>query len=452
MIRRHFCDRRGPRERVPIRIILIASFVASALVLSTAPALADGEGFYGPLELKSSELRLMKNASAYEDQFVRRGYRYDSPELEAALSRLGAQLAPKPTDPYMRYRFHILRDVAVNAFALPDGQLYVNTGLLAQLENEAQLAAVLAHEVQHTAGHHGIQSYRSTRRKLIAGAVLGPITLGIGDVFLAMSVFGYSRDLEEEADRLGAKRMLKAGYDPRQMRGVFEILMQDPEGENPVFKSKWSTHPQLEARIAYTQEMIPGLTQGVDLASLKVGARGYRALVRRASLETAQDLVAADRPRSAVALAKRLVREDDSDPAAHLALGDARFALGARAMLEGEADLTNREKWKNAVTRERYTRSEREQRLLETPEGRAVLKKNLESARQSYLRALALDSGAAEAHRGLGYVFERQDRPVDAGKEFVIYLRTRPQAPDRAVVMNELKGINTAIKNGGKTK
>ena len=121
-------------------------------------------------------------------------------------------------------------------------------------------------------------------------------------------------------------------------------------------------------------------------------------------------------------------------------------------MLEGEADLTNREKWKNAVTRERYTRSEREQRLLETPEGRAVLKKNLESARQSYLRALALDSGAAEAHRGLGYVFERQDRPVDAGKEFVIYLRTRPQAPDRAVVMNELKGINTAIKNGGKTK
>ena len=445
-------DRRRPRTLLRARIILIASCIAWSLALSPAPALAEGEGFYGPLELKSSERQLMKNAGAYEDQFVRRGYRYDSPELEAALSRLGAQLAPKPTDPYMRYRFHILRDAGVNAFALPDGQLYVNTGLLAQLENEAQLAAVLAHEVQHTAGHHGILSYRSTRRKLIAGAVLGPITLGIGDVFLAMSVFGYSRDLEEEADRLGAKRMLKAGYDPRQMRGVFEILMQDPEGENPVFKSKWSTHPELEARIAYTQEMIPGLTQGVDLASLKIGARGYRALVRRASLETAQDLVAADRPRSAVALAKRLVREDDSDPAAHLALGDARFALGARTMLEGEADLTNREKWKNAVTRERYTRSEREQRLLETPEGRTVLKKNLESARQSYQRALALDPGAAEAHRGLGYVLERQDRSVDAGKELVIYLRARPQAPDRAVVMNELKGINTAIKNGGKTK
>jgi len=447
-----FRDRRRRPGPAPARIIYIASCLACALALPASPAFAEGEGFYGPLDLKSSELQLMKNSTAYEDQFVRRGYRYDSPEIEEALSRLGARLAPKPTDSYMRYRFHVLRDAGVNAFALPDGQLYVNTGLLAQLENEAQLAAVLAHEVQHTAGHHGILSYRSAGRKLIAGAMLGPITLGLGDFFLAMSVFGYSRDLEEEADRLGAKRMLKAGYDPRQMRGVFEILMQDPEGENPVFKSKWSTHPELEARIAYTQEMIPGLTQGVDLASLKVGARGYRALVRRAALETAQDLVAADRPRSAVALAKRLVREDDGDPAAHLALGDARFALGARAMLEGEADLTNREKWKNAVTRERYTRSEREQRLLETPEGQAVLKKNLESARQSYQRALALDPGAAEAHRGLGYVLKRQGRPVDAGKEFVIYLRARPGAADREVVMNELKEINSAIKNGGKTK
>ncbi|HEV8703271.1 MAG TPA: M48 family metalloprotease [Candidatus Polarisedimenticolia bacterium] len=420
--------------------------------LAPAAALADGEGFYGPLELKSSETQLMKNAGAYEDQFVRRGYRYDAPELEAALSRLGAQLAPKPTDPYMRYRVHVLRDAAANAFALPDGQLYVNTGLLAQIENEAQLAAVLAHEVQHTAGHHGILSYRSARRKTIAGAILGPLTLGVGDYFLAMSVFGYGRDLEEEADRLGAKRMLKAGYDPREMRGLFEILMQDPEGENPDFKSKWNTHPQLEARIAYTQEMIPGLTQGADLAALKVGARGYRSLVRRLSLETAQDLIAADRPRSAVALAKRLVREDESDPAAQVTLGDARLALGPRALFEGEAGPTNKQKLRNAVTRERYTRSEREARLLETPEGRAAQKQNLDSAQQAYMRALALDPGAAEAHRGLGYVLKRQKRFVNAGKEFVIYLRARPAAHDKGVILNEMKDINAAIKTGGKTR
>jgi len=420
------------------------------LLASAAPARAEGQGFYGPLELKDSELQLMKNAGATEDQFVRHSYRYDAPEIEAALKRIGQALAPRPTDDYIRYRFFIVRAIEPNAFALPDGQVYATSGLLAALENEAQLAGVLAHEVHHTAGHHGILSYRSARRKSITGAILGPLTLGVGDYFLAMSVFGYSRDLEEEADRLGLKRMLVAGYDPRQVPRMLQILMQDPEGETLEMKpSKWATHPALAARIDYTQAMLPGVLVGHKSESLKVNAQGYRILVRRLSLDTVQDLIAADQPRTAVTLAQRLLKENGDDPAALIALGDARSALGPVALLGSEAALTNKDKVKTLRQKAYYTRSERDASLLETQEGRDTLRKNMDVARQAYQRALAIDGSAAEAHRGLGYVFKRVGRPIDAGKEFVIYLKARPQAPDKPVILGELEGINATLKNGG---
>ncbi|HEU4403434.1 MAG TPA: M48 family metalloprotease [Candidatus Polarisedimenticolia bacterium] len=438
------------RNRPARRTALAGALAVGAILCLPAPARAAGHGEYGPLEIKGSEQQLMKSTAGYEDQFVRRSYRYGSADLDAAITRIGLLLAPKPTDPYIRYRFHVLRDIEPNAFSLPDGQVYVNTGLLAVLENEAQLAAVLGHEVQHTAGHHGILTYRSTRRKLITGSLLGPFTLGISDIFLINSLYGYSRDLEEEADRLGAQKMTRAGYDPRQIPKVFAILMRDPEGESPDFKTFWSTHPALQSRIDYTRAMIPGLTVGVNPDGLKVNAQGFRRLVRRASLDTVQDLVGADYGRTAIDLAKRLVAENGGDPACQIALGDARVALGARAMLGAEGDLTNRDKWKNLKTRVRYTRSERQEQLLETPEGQKNLRKNLEEARQSYQRALAIDPNAAEAHRGLGYVYKGMNRPFDAGREFVTYLKASPQAPDKPVILSELKEINTKIKKGGK--
>lgn len=438
-----FRDRRTQLQRLAV--------VCALLCAGPVAAVAEGEGFFGPLELKNSEQPLMKTVHDTEDLFIRRGYRYDAPDLETLLNRLASRLAPKPTDDYIRYRVHLLRDVTPNAFALPDGQVYVNTGLLAVLENEAQIAAVLAHEVTHTAGHHGILSYRSVRRKAITSMALGPLTLGVGDYFLARSVFGYSRELEDEADRLGARRLVQAGYDPRQVIRMLELLDDDPEGERPAAKStKWSTHPELQARSAATRAMLPALTAGVRPGSLTTGAPGWRRVTRKVSIDTANDLIEADYPRAALALARRLVSEDGGDAAAHLALADARRALGARTTIDGESALTDKEKRRNLTRRVYLTRDERQERLLETDEGRQTLRRNLDAARQSYLRALELDSGLAEAHRGLGFALEGLDRPRDAGQEFVTYLRARPQAPDKPIIVDHLKQITDRLKRGGK--
>ncbi len=180
--------------------------------------------------VKERERELMANAHEYEEHFLRRGYRYYSPELEELVQRIGKEVSPEPTDPYIDYRFFLIEAPFPNAFALPDGQVYVTTCMMSILENEAQLAALLGHEVTHTAGHHGILTYRSTRKKLITSLVVGPLTLGVADIYLTMSILGYSRDLEEEADAVGFETMLDRRYDPREMVHLWELMNQDIEG------------------------------------------------------------------------------------------------------------------------------------------------------------------------------------------------------------------------------
>ncbi len=428
------------------RLILpVLAFVCVHLFLAS-PLGAAAEGEYGPVEILKNEESLMKTVNEYEDLFLRRGYRYASTEVQDLIARLGARLAPPPTDPYMHYRFHVLRDPEVNAFALPDGQIYLNTGLLAAMQNEAQVAAILAHEVHHTAGHHGILEYRSVRRKAVGSLILGPFTLGLSDIFLMLSVFGHSRALEEEADRKGLPKLLELGYDPREMAAVFEIMLQDPEEERPKRATAWSTHPQLEARAAYCREQAALLLEGPDGGALRVEASGYRGLVRRLSLETVQDLIAADYPRSAVALAGRLVAEDSADAERQVALGDATRALGARGAPGGEAAVTDQEKKQNLKERAKLTRSEWEAERLATPEGQANLRKNLEAARQVYLRALELDPGSPGAHRGLGFALMGLDDPEGAGREFLVYVRAHPDAIDRPIILGHIKKLTETLK------
>lgn len=428
------------------RLLKLSVLVFACIVLSPLPARAVAEGEYGPVDILKSEESLMKTVSEYEDLFLRRGYRYDSPETQELVTRIGGRLAPPPTDPYIKYRFHVLRDPEVNAFALPDGQVYVNTGLLAAVRNEAQMAAVLAHEVHHTAGHHGILEYRSIRRKSVGGMILGPFTLGLSDIFLELSVYGHSRLLEEEADRRGLPKMLEAGYDPREMAAVFEIMQQDPEEERPKQSTAYSTHPQLQARAAYCREAAADLLKGADAAALRVDAAGYRKRVRRVSLDTIQDLIAADYPRTAVALASRLVAEDGGDAERQVSLGDATRGLGARGAPGGEAAATNSEKKDNVKERDRLTREEREAERLATPEGPANLRRNLEVARKTYQRALELDPASPGAHRGMGYVLMGLDDPEGAGREFLVYLRAGTDAVDRPIILGHLKKLTETIK------
>ena len=154
---------------------------------------------------------------------------YDDPELAEYINRLGQRLVAHSSMPDATFTFTVLDSPDINAFALPGGFIYVNRGLLAYLESEAELAGVLAHEIGHiTENHHGRRRTQQLTSKV--AAVGAYILTGSGDVYDAASMYGaelvsgFGRDMELEADSAGAEFMHRAGYDVDAMLSVIGVL------------------------------------------------------------------------------------------------------------------------------------------------------------------------------------------------------------------------------------
>ncbi|MEN6537066.1 MAG: M48 family metallopeptidase [Bryobacteraceae bacterium] len=177
--------------------------------------------------------------------------------LNAYLERVGRKLASRPEADKYPYTFKLVNDPSINAFALPGGPTYVNTGLITAADNEAQLAGVMAHEISHVALRHGTN--QATKANLIqlpaalAQAAAGQSMLGqiakIGIGLGANSVLlSYSRSAERDADLLGARMMSGAGYNPLEMPRFFQKL-QGARGSNSRVLQFLSSHPDPGNRI-----------------------------------------------------------------------------------------------------------------------------------------------------------------------------------------------------------
>ena len=174
-----------------------------------------------PFKFGKVDLDLLAQINLLDQRFEKEGLVYHESALDAYLDRVGNTVLADREIEKVNWKFRALRDPAPNAFALPNGSIYVNTGLLALLEDEGQLASVLAHEVTHVTRRHTYRQNRSPRKKILAINILGTIatwnpvggTAGIvidvianvSPFMLALSVFGYSREQEREADVEGLK-------------------------------------------------------------------------------------------------------------------------------------------------------------------------------------------------------------------------------------------------------
>jgi len=118
------------------------------------------------------DLDLLKQVNAFDAYVEEKGWVYNEPEATAYLEKLGSSLVPAQTPENVTWHFRVMRDLEVNAFALPNGSIYVNSGLLSRMENEAQVAGVLAHEITHVVNRHGYLENRSMRKKMVAIDVL----------------------------------------------------------------------------------------------------------------------------------------------------------------------------------------------------------------------------------------------------------------------------------------
>ena len=151
-----------------------------------------------------------------------------------------------------------------------------------------------------------------------------------------------------------------------------------------------------------------------------------------------------DYPYTAIAVAETLLERYPDDLELRMLLGDAWRVLGPRSEFAPE-DFSNRDKRRNLRRRMVRTRSERTERLLETEEGRAAMRLNLETARSVYEDLLVRDANFAPAHRGLGEVYEALDMPREAARAYLQYVRQAEDAEDRPIIMSRLTALRDQL-------
>ncbi|WP_092008390.1 M48 family metalloprotease [Marinobacter daqiaonensis] len=200
---------------------------------------------------------------------------YLDPELTDYVQEVGNKLAAVSDRPDLPYEFAVLNSSIPNAWALPAGKIAINRGLLVELEDEAQLASVLGHEIVHAAARHSVQ--RMQQGMLLSAGVAGlgmalsdnewaGLLMGGAAVGSQLALAQYSQSNELEADRYGIEYMVEAGYDPEAAVELQELFLKLSEGQNPGFlKGLFATHPPSQKRVEANRRLAE-----------KYGAEGYR--------------------------------------------------------------------------------------------------------------------------------------------------------------------------------
>lgn len=227
-----------------------------------------------------SEQQEAQMGGQQDEQILQSGQVYDDPGLQDYVQELGSSLAAKSERPELPWTFRVLDDEIVNAFAAPGGYIYVTRGILAHLNSEAELATVLGHEIGHVTARHSANQMSKQQLMgigLAVGMILEPAVASWSDVAqagLGLAALKFSRDDERQADNLGLRYMVGAGYDPYQAPEVFDMLNRVTRtGGGGAIPSWASTHPQPENRTYLIERR---LTQLEPLpADLRVVRTGY---------------------------------------------------------------------------------------------------------------------------------------------------------------------------------
>jgi predicted Zn-dependent protease len=227
----------------------------------------------------SPKQEIAMGQEAAPNMIARHGGLHPDEARQQRVDRVGNEivLALGEQNPYP-FEFHVLRNVnAINAFALPGGQVFITAGLLDRLETDGQLAGVLAHEIGHVVERHSAERLaKATFAEGLTGAIViasydpdNPDTKKAAQVALAVGHLinmKYGREEELESDRDGVHFMAKAGYDPRAMLRVMEVLRSAGNGRLPEF---FSTHPNPDERIELIERAIMELYPNEVPSSLK---------------------------------------------------------------------------------------------------------------------------------------------------------------------------------------
>jgi predicted Zn-dependent protease len=226
------------------------------------------------------------------------GY-YDGPDIQNYVAQVGQRVVSR-SDARFSFEFKVVDQTYVNAMALPGGFIYVSRGMLAELNDEAQLAGILGHEITHVNSRHGVKLMTKAliAQGLTLAGVVGAAASGSGSAAGGIAMIsnhltnywllGYGREYELEADEVGLRRAQRAGYDPRRLVVFFRQLrrMEILRGQS-LYHGFEATHPDTPIRIAKTDTMANLLI--AEGGALEVRADQYKAQLERLRYGEAKD-------------------------------------------------------------------------------------------------------------------------------------------------------------------
>ncbi|HEU0016519.1 MAG TPA: M48 family metallopeptidase [Longimicrobium sp.] len=205
------------------------------------------------------------------------------------LNQIGRQIARNADPRGIQYNFYLVNSAAVNAFAVPGGQVYVNRGLIERADNFSELAGVLGHEIGHVVERHSIEQWQRAQQAnmglgLLYGVLLGrnpsgveqaAVQLGGGAVFA-----GYGRDAEREADAVAIPYLIRTGINPNGMVTFFQKLLQEQQRAPSRVEQWFSTHPLTQERVNNTRAAIQA-TPGANSPQLTVDTQAFQSFKAR---------------------------------------------------------------------------------------------------------------------------------------------------------------------------
>jgi predicted Zn-dependent protease len=220
--------------------------------------------------------------------------RYDDERVQQYVNDVGQRVAAKSDRPDLQYTFTVLDDDMVNAFADPGGYVYVARGLMARLSSEAELAAVLGHEIGHVTARHSAHRQAGAVASAIGATLVGVLTgnsalMDAANMAGGALVMGYSREQESEADQLGAKFIDRAKYDPAAMVDVLNVLSTNDQYElqkareegrdlSELGRGIYASHPDSDKRVRESTAQI-GRSTAVDTPDRPLTRDKYLAMI-----------------------------------------------------------------------------------------------------------------------------------------------------------------------------
>ena len=377
--------------------------LACALVISgcSTPPLGSGPNS----ALDEDEQRLWASVLEEERRLDHSGLLSPDPSVNEYLNSVIQKLSPPPSRPgELSIQVKVLKNPLLNAFAFPNGNIYVHTGMLARIESEAQLATLLGHELTHATHRHTIQELRGIRRTSAALAtfqaftfpfgLFGAAATALGAVGYMGAVTGHSRGKEREADEVGLDLMVKAGYSPQEAPRLFEKLEEDlafRKVDEPFF---FGSHPRVQERIESYHDLI---ADKYPAQAGEIGSHRYHEIMTPLIIDNSEADLAIGRLALAQRDLERVLSRQPSNARAHFLLGETF------RQRKGPGDV--------------------------------------ERSESHYQFAIEADPRLSDPHRTLGYSLLKRGDAQTGKAELRKYLELSPQAPDKAYVEQALKEI-----------